>query len=477
MSKEKETDLTLKTWLGKVGGFIPLVSFLVMIITVVVIQKQLAIEDMIVIGVIAVSIGMFFMKDWEKYWGVVRKGLTNPSVGLIIQIYMLSAIFSSLISVGNLAGGLIWFGNLLNLKGAIFTTFVFIASSIMGVGSGTSMGTWAVIIPAFYPAGIILGANPLVLAGAIISGGAFGDNVSPISDTTIISASTQDYNKQPGFANIGDVVGTRMKYSLPAFAISIILFMIFGGGGKFALPATEAESLLAEYSSPKSLLLLIPIIVVIGIAIKTAQVGMALIIGSITTLIVAIPSNLFTLSEVWAEFPKEISGFFSVSIMFMIIMGIMQVMDETGAMGIMIDWITANLAKSAKSAEIIIWFFVSIMDIILVGSATRSTSVSAPLVNSLGKEFNIHPNRRADMMDSVATTASYILPFGVLILFASTLIEMVATKYPFITAPSRLEMATTVFYPWALWAVTLFSVITGYGRTFEGEKGEEIKNK
>jgi Na+/H+ antiporter NhaC len=65
--------------------------------------------------------------------------------------------------------------------------------------------------PIFYPAGVLLGCDPGVLAGAIVSASIFGDNLAPISDTTIISAGTQEYTKKQGFADIGGCVATRLK--------------------------------------------------------------------------------------------------------------------------------------------------------------------------------------------------------------------------------------------------------------------------
>ena len=64
-------------------------------------------------------------------------------------------------------------------------------------------------MPLIYPAGVGSGVQPAVLVGAILGGATFGDNISPVSDTTIASATTQD-------ADLGGVVRSRMRYALPA---------------------------------------------------------------------------------------------------------------------------------------------------------------------------------------------------------------------------------------------------------------------
>ena len=76
-----------------------------------------------------------------------------------------------------------------------------------------------------YPAGLALGAHPGILAGAIISGAAFGDNLAPISDTTICSAASQG-------VDVPGVVRSRLKYALAAAALTIAAITVAGGGAE-----------------------------------------------------------------------------------------------------------------------------------------------------------------------------------------------------------------------------------------------------
>ena len=74
----------------------------------------------------------------------------------------------------------------------------------------------------------MLGANEMMMAGSIVSGAIFGDNLAPISDPTIASASTQQFkNGKP--ADIGGVVSSRIKYSAVAGLISILIFVQCAG--------------------------------------------------------------------------------------------------------------------------------------------------------------------------------------------------------------------------------------------------------
>src|SRR5699024_7606904 len=112
------------------------------------------------------------------------------------------------------------------------------------------------------------GSNPTVLAGAILSGAALGDNLAPVSDTTIIAATSQEYNNKQGAAEIGGTVSTRLPYVLIASSLATILFFIFGGSATNVTDAIQAEELLQQYQNPKGLLLLIPTLLVIILAVR-----------------------------------------------------------------------------------------------------------------------------------------------------------------------------------------------------------------
>ena len=73
-----------------------------------------------------------------------------------------------------------------------------------------------------FPSGLILGADPVWLFAAILSGAAFGDNLAPVSDTTVVSATTQE-------TDIPGVVRSRFKYAIAAAVPTLVIFLIFGG--------------------------------------------------------------------------------------------------------------------------------------------------------------------------------------------------------------------------------------------------------
>jgi len=107
------------------------------------------------------------------------------------------------------------------LAPGIIPAVVFLISCFIAFSTGTSWGTFAIMIPIAVPMIQIIGLHPGLVIAAVLSGGVFGDHCSPISDTTIISsmASATDHI---------DHVRTQLPYALAAATMAFLLFLIFG---------------------------------------------------------------------------------------------------------------------------------------------------------------------------------------------------------------------------------------------------------
>ncbi len=107
------------------------------------------------------------------------------------------------------------------LNPSLLPAVIFITSVFISFSTGTSWGTFAIMMPIAVPSAIALNSNlPLVIA-SVLSGGVFGDHSSPISDTTIVSsmASACDHL---------DHVETQLPYAITAAILALIFFIVFG---------------------------------------------------------------------------------------------------------------------------------------------------------------------------------------------------------------------------------------------------------
>ncbi|MFR2848655.1 MAG: Na+/H+ antiporter NhaC family protein, partial [Hungatella hathewayi] len=176
----------------------------------------------------------------------------------------------------------------MHLTGGAFCVVSFIVCAIYASATGTSMGTIIPCMAVIFPAGVIIGANPAVLAGAIVSGGCFGDNLAPISDTTITSAKINN-------AAIGDVVRSRLKYALVTAAIACVLFLIFGGGEMQS--QAESARIMAEFATPKTLPMILPAVLVIFLAMRGHHLVESIAWGSLFAIVEALALGLLKFSD------------------------------------------------------------------------------------------------------------------------------------------------------------------------------------
>ena len=133
-------------------------------------------------------------------------------------------------NTGGIGDGFIWLSLKLGISRSGFVVFSFLASAMVSMGAGAPIAAMFAVIPIFYPPGILLGANPAMLAGALISGIFFGDAVSPSSQVinTTVMIQHDGVTGQPQTA--GDPEDED-AYILAAGGLSMVVYLIFGGRG------------------------------------------------------------------------------------------------------------------------------------------------------------------------------------------------------------------------------------------------------
>ena len=108
-----------------------------------------------------------------------------------------------------------------SLPVGVVPAVIFLLACFIAFSTGTSWGTFAIMIPIVMPMVTILGLHPALAVAAALGGGIFGDHCSPISDTTIVAsmASATDHI---------DHVRTQLPYALVAAGGAVVLFVVFG---------------------------------------------------------------------------------------------------------------------------------------------------------------------------------------------------------------------------------------------------------
>lgn len=468
------------------SSFMALIPFAIFIIITISLSFFNAADQnmMIGAGVIGLLVGMFFAKNLGDYWDAVLEGLGSKVAMTAVMLWLVVGIYGNILNRGQIVEGLVWLSVKINVSGAAFTVAAFIFAAIFAMATGSGFGTISTMSFILYPAGILLGSNPAVLAGAILSGAAVGDNLAPVSDTAIIASSSQEYKNKDGVADIGSTVRTRAKFVLIAGVIAAILFFIFGSAGE-ATDAAEAARLLEEYQNPKGLLLLIPTILVIILAVKGINIFAALGTGIVAATVIGLVSGLFPLSALFSlkdgtvsgAIPEGVAGMTTVSIVLILVVAMGNMLVKSGCMDAIVDWLNETVIKTPRGAEVAIWMLATIFGILIAAINTIANICVAPFVNAVGKKNGLHPYRRTEILATTICSFPFFLPFGGCVLLLLGGISSMMDTYPFLPKLGGADMMFTTFYSWAIWVVMFIVCITGWGRSFEGKNGEYVLAK
>jgi len=334
--------------------------------------------------------------------------------------------------------------------------------------------------PVLFPAAVAMGVNPAIAAGAILSGAATGDHFAPVSDTTILSSSTQRYRTRKGSADIGGVVRARMKYVIPAFLITITLYFLFGLGSESTTAVTQ--EIVQKYSHAPGMLMLFPICIVLFLAIKGRTVFEALTYGIISGMIIGLVSGLLTPADIFHIEGRKVTGIIAegvgdmlpVVVMIMLLMAAYHLTRKHGLISSIVGRLQLGIGKTPRSVEMVMLGVTTLLNFILLGSTGRIAVIAGPINDELGSGQKLHPYRRANICDACTSSFSYMMPWHLWAFVIIATIEPLVKIYPFIKVPAPTSFPFVTFYPAAIFLVILFSIITGFGRIFEGEDGKVI---
>lgn len=448
---------------GPYMSVLPLAIF-IFVTVLLVIQGAPAVEGMIMAAMLGISVGMIFARNVADYSERVFTLMANRIATVAVVCWLWAGAFSGILANSGLVEAIVWLGWKLNLTGAWFTLAVFISSALFAISVGTGLGTIVGFTAVMYPAGIVLGGNPAALMGAILSGAALGDNLAPVSDTTIVSAATQE-------TDVGGVVRSRLKYVLIAAAISSLLFLIVGRGHS-TISSGEAEKLLAETANPAGLPMLIPAVIVFIIAVSGRHFLAAITAGIVTAIVIGPLAGVFPFERV---FHVTISGsvagsavdgavaLLPTSILTLLLVTAIGIMEAGGFLEKFIVWLEKGIARSVRGTEIAIIALITFTNI-CVSVNTVAMITAGPLANVLRKRHNIHPYRSANLLDTISCSFPYILPYAASIVAATAIQQQVAERYAFAVVLPWAQEAPFFFYGLVLFPLMIVAAITGFGR-------------
>ena len=447
---------------GMFMSLIPVAIYVFFCVVLFIFFKAFNMEALAVGGFLALLFSGLLAKDYGKFWDSALKGISSITSVSVVVILLLVGMFSQLIKLCGLSNGFVWLANSIGIKGGLFVAFTFIAACVVSTATGSSIGTMFIAFPIFYPAGLILGAAPMWMAGSIVSGAIFGDNLAPISDTTIASASTQQF-KDGRPADIGGVVSSRLKYSLVGATIAAVIYAICGGMG-----GTYQGGQIDALANPVTLVMLIPVVIMLFVATKTRNIFAGILVGLTLGTVTGLVAGLFPFSAVFANDAANnaatgflidgVNGILPTCGLVISVIGIMGVLTDAGTLDYLADAIlNSKMAKTDAGAELACVAGISLTTIIFGGVTSASILTFGPILNKIGAAKNIHPYRRANLLDGIANSLPAIIPFMSVFVFIGAAL----------TGLSPVDVAIGSVYATILFFVYVIACATGWGRTYE----------
>ena len=388
----------------------------------------------------------------------IISGMSSEMVAIMLMAWFLAGIIAQLMKATGLIQGLIWLSLSVGLKGAFFPLVTFVIGCLLSTATGTAIGTVIALGPILYPVGVALGANPPVMVASIVCAAYFGDNIAPVSDTTIASAYTQG-------TDVPKVVRTRLKYALLAAAISCVLFVVFGGGGE----VTSDSASFAGELSPRGLIMLLVPALLITLMFKGVNLIVALMFSGALGILLGIaaglldPRSLLIINmdqfTVGGLIPDGINGLIDIAVFAFLLMGLVGLLERGGFLE-MVTERTERFTKTPRSSEMMITVVLLIMNLLTVAS-TIVIIMAGPLAKKVLVQKNgISPERSANILDAVSAGAMCLIPYG----FGPLLAYLFAGSSGAAVNFSLISTIPYMFHGWALFGVMLFSILTGWGR-------------
>lgn len=376
----------------------------------------------IVIAILAVALTRKL--PFKERITIFSRGAGNTNLLLMVWIFMLAGAFAASAKEMGAAGAMVDL-TLHFLPAKFALTGLFLAACVTSLCMGTSVGTIVALMP--IAAGLAERtemALPMV-AAAVIGGAFFGDNLSFISDTTIVATQSQG-------CQLSDKFRYNVRMVMPA-ALIVAVAYVFLGGEAADITATGA----IEWWK------VLPYLAVLICAACGINVLVVLTAGNILTCLTGILDGSYDLMGWIGSASQGIMGMSELILISMLAGGIFAIFSYVGGLDFIIDRMTRHI-KGRAGAEWSICGLVAFANICTANNTIAILSVG-DIAKRVAEQFDIDPRRSASLLDTTSCCVQGILPYGAQLLMASGLAGISAISIvPYLFYPALLGLAVIV---------------------------------
>ena len=411
-------------------ALLPLVMFFVVYILTFIFTGDLSNVPVIIAFLLSTVVSLILSKGTINHRVTTFcRGAGNETIMLMVVIFVLAGAFAGVTrAMGAVDATVNMVLSLLPQN--MIPASIFIAACFISMSMGTSCGTIAALTPIAVGLSPQIGMSLPAVVGIVVGGSMFGDNLSFISDTTIVATRTQGVKMTDKFkANI------RLVAPMAIIVILVYVYQGFGLTGQI-----QASPILWEKT--------IPYLAVLITAIAGMNVIVVLILGIMLTGVIGLFDPGFS---IWSWVKAANSGIVNdmgeLIIVSMIAGGMFEVIKTSGG----IDWIVEKLMKginSKRRAEGNIAALICLTNICTANN-TIALIIVGPLAKKISDTFKIDGRRIASLLDTLSCFTQGLLPYGAQLLIAASLAKDIGPT----------EIIPFLYYPFLIGIAAIGSII------------------
>jgi len=379
---------------------------------------------------IIISGGMPLRKRIDTY----SQGAATGQMMLMIWIFVLAGAFAnSAKTMGSIDATVNLTLSLLPPQ--MLLAGLFLAACFISLSIGTSVGTIVALTPIAAGVAEQTGTSVPLMTAVVVGGSFFGDNLSFISDTTIVATSTQG-------CKLSDKFRVNSFIVLPAALVILVVYLFLG----------------AEVHAPQSvpdveLMKVIPYIVVLICAILGMNVMAVLTLGIVLTGVIGMLNGSYDVFGWFGAMGDGIIGMGELIIITMMAGGMLELIKHGGGIDCIIRLLTRHV-NNKRGAELAIAALVSMVDVCTANNTVAIITVGG-IAKQIGDRFGLDNRKCASILDTFSCFTQGLIPYGAQMLMAAGLAQL-----------NPVAILPYLYYPFAIGIAALLAILLRYPRRY-----------
>lgn len=366
----------------------------------------------------------------RKRIDIYSRGAGTGQMMLMIWIFILAGAFAnsakamgSIDATVNLA--------LTLLPANMLLAGLFLAACFISLSVGTSVGTIVALTPIAAGVASQTGTTLPLMVAVVVGGSFFGDNLSFISDTTIVATSTQG-------CRLSDKFRVNSYIVIPAAIAILAIYVVMG-------LHTQAP----QKVGPVSLLKVIPYLVVLLTAVCGMNVMAVLTLGIALTGAIGLIDGSFDFYGWMGSMGQGIMGMGELIIITMMAGGLLEIIKHQGGIDFLIQRMTRHI-HTKRGAELAIAALVSLVDLCTANNTVAIITVGG-IAKQIGDRFGVDNRKCASILDTFSCMMQGLIPYGAQMLMAAGL-----------AALNPISILPYLYYPMAIGFTALLAILLRY---------------